>query len=214
MRQRLLTSGLILLIFLTLGALTSGFASKLEPLAEAYNPTNLIRLHVVANSDEMEDQKLKLKVRDRILAVTEPLLLRVEDPTLAEGILTQALPELETEARNVLLENGRPQNVKVTLGKIFFPDRNYSFGILPAGYYKGLRVELGKGEGKNWWCVLYPPLCLLEADAPTPKQQEKEKEKENTKVEFRLAFLENLVKQKGLTMNEFWVNWGKVLGIM
>lgn len=209
-RYRLLIVSIIVGLFWIIGCLGSGLARIVEPVIEAYNRNNLIRLHVVADSNLPEDQELKLKVRDRIIKVTEPLLLRVENPAKAEEILRSNLPLLKNTADQVIRENERNLETKVSLERFFFPEIAYPFGRLPAGEYKGLKVILGRGKGKNWWCVLYPPLCLLEPDAPTFRGNQAEP----PQVEYRLAILEELIKRKDLSLNSFWKGWGQVFGLI
>jgi stage II sporulation protein R len=211
LRYRILTSGLIIIVSIIVGGLGSVMAKLESSIVDAYNRSNLIRLHVVANSDSPQDQAIKLRVRDRLIHVTEPLLLKVEDPALAETILAHHLSLLKETAQQELARNGQNIPVKVSLGKFNFPEKVYPFGVLPAGEYKGLRVILGKGVGKNWWCVLYPPLCLLDKDAPSFR---KALPVEHLKVEYHLAVLENLVHQKGLTMDVFWKGWGNFFGLI
>lgn len=125
----------------------------------------VVRLHVLANSDSEEDQALKLKVRDAILEVTAPL---VEDcTTQAEAIevLNDHLSELEATARAVIEAEGRADAVTVLLGEEDYPTRTYESCAFPAGTYVSLRVCIGEAEGQNWWCCLFPPLCLSAATA-------------------------------------------------
>ncbi len=211
LKYRLLTSGLIIILFTVVGGLSSAMARLTDPIVEAYNRSNLIRLHVIANSNSPQDQAIKLRVRDRIIHVTEPLLIKVEDPKQAEMILSSHLQLLKQTAQQELARNGQHLPVTVRLGKFDFPKRVYPFGVLPAGEYKGLRVILGKGAGKNWWCVLYPPLCLLEKDAPSFRKTLPD---QNLKVEYHLAALEKLLHQKGLSMDAFWKGWGNYFGLM
>ena len=213
LKYRLLTSGLIILFFTVIGGLSSVMARFAEPIIEAYNRSNLIRLHVIANSDSPQDQAIKLRVRDKIIQVTEPLLIRVEDPKQAERILSQHVQLLKQTARQELLRNGKDLPVTVKLGKFEFPQRVYPFGVLPAGEYKGLRVILGKGAGKNWWCVLYPPLCLLDKDAPSFRKSFTA-QTQNIKIEYHLATLEKLLHKKGITMDRFWKSWGTYFGMI
>lgn len=209
-RYRLLVISIIIALFWIIGCLGSGLAWVVEPAIETYNRNNLIRLHVVADSNLPEDQNLKLKVRDRIIQVTEPLLLKVEDPAVAEEILRSNLPLLEKTARQVIAEQKRDLSAKVSLEKFNFPEIAYPFGILPAGEYNGLKVILGRGEGKNWWCVLYPPLCLLDPDAPTFRSNQAV----TPQVEYKLAVLEDLIKDKNLSLNSFWKGWGEFFGLL
>lgn len=112
----------------------------------------LIRLHVVAHSDEKEDQAEKLKVRDAVIAVTEPLSSQ-ED-------FAAALPEIQKAAEDCLQDLGSTHGVTVSLGKERFPTRYYDTFALPAGVYPSLRVTIGEGAGKNWWCVAFPSICF------------------------------------------------------
>ena len=118
-----------------------------------------MRLHVLANSDSEEDQALKLQVRDKILERAETLLEQSADRREAEGLLRGQLLELEKIAAEEIRANGYDYAVDVRLENAAFPTREYDGFTLPAGNYLALRVVIGAGEGKNWWCVVFPPLC-------------------------------------------------------
>ena len=120
----------------------------------------VIRLHVIANSDSPEDQALKLRVRDRVLARAQEILEQSADMAQAEQALTAALPELTREARETLAAEGCAQPVQARLEPAEFPTKDYDGFSLPAGKYLALRVIIGQGAGQNWWCVAFPPLCL------------------------------------------------------
>lgn len=120
----------------------------------------VIRLHVIANSDEYEDQALKLAVRDRVLEVAETLYPADADLEEAQEILTQHLPELARAGREEVIQQGYDYPVSARLTRCWFPTKEYENFALPAGEYTALRVVIGTGEGKNWWCVAFPPLCL------------------------------------------------------
>ncbi len=119
----------------------------------------VIRLHVVANSDSAEDQALKLKVRDAVLQ-EGALRLTGLDRDQALEALSEALPELGQVAADTVAGEGYDYPVRVSLGEDAFPTKRYRDFALPAGDYTALRVELGEGSGQNWWCVVFPPLCL------------------------------------------------------
>lgn len=122
----------------------------------------LIRLHVVANSDSPQDQELKLRVRD---AVTESLgraLADVQDVEAAKAYLQENLPKLQALANGVLEQAGSAQRAVVKLCREGFPARDYDTFSLPAGIYESLRIVIGEGEGHNWWCVVFPGLCTPE----------------------------------------------------
>lgn len=119
--------------------------------------SNLVRLHIIANSDSNEDQAVKLKVRDAVLAETEKEL---EINTKEE--IVKNLDKFEKIANEVLAENGFPYTAHAVYGKFDFPKKEYKNITLPAGEYFGVRLILGEGEGHNWWCVMYPPLCVAD----------------------------------------------------
>nr|WP_326127013.1 stage II sporulation protein R [uncultured Oscillibacter sp.] len=135
--------------------------------AQAQLADRVVRLHVLANSDGEEDQALKLLVRDRVLARATELLTRAGDRTEAESLLRAALPELEALAARELRANGCDYPVTAELTDTEFPTREYDGFTLPAGEYLALRVVIGEGAGRNWWCVVFPPLCTAaSADVP------------------------------------------------
>ena len=138
--------------------------------AELYD--NVIRLHVLANSDSEEDQALKLTVRDAVLKKTQTLLENVDSKEEAEAILRQNLPVIEQTARDALRAAGAENTVTVELGQESYPTREYERLAFPAGEYLSLRVMIGEAEGQNWWCVLFPPLCLTAATAQSEQETE------------------------------------------
>jgi stage II sporulation protein R len=123
----------------------------------------LLRLHVIAVSDDEAEQTLKLRVRDAVLDYLRPRLAEVSDPTEARAILLRELEGVAGAAASAA--EGRP--VTVSLGPEDYPARSYGGFTLPAGRYESLRVTLGEGRGRNWWCVVFPTLCL---DAARPEE--------------------------------------------
>ena len=123
----------------------------------------MIRLHVIANSDTAEDQALKLRVRDAVLAQTTEILENAADMEAAQRELWQALPELERTAETVVQAEGGTYNVSARLERAEFPEKVYDGFALPAGEYLALRLVIGEGAGQNWWCVVFPPLCMTAA---------------------------------------------------
>ncbi len=130
-------------------------------------PSRVLRLHVLANSDSDADQALKLKVRDRVLEVSADWMENAGTLSQAEAAARAHLPEIQKAAEKVIRENGSGQSVRVTFEDVWFPTRQYENVTLPAGVYRALRVVLGKGEGHNWWCVLFPSLCLPSSEPET-----------------------------------------------
>lgn len=124
---------------------------------------SVVRLHVLANSDSDEDQALKLKVRDAILAYTSPKVIDSTSREEAIEILKNELDEIEKISEQVVKEQGHDYSVEVTLSLEDYPTRNYESMSFPSGEYVSLRVLIGEAEGQNWWCVLFPPLCLSAA---------------------------------------------------
>ena len=120
----------------------------------------VLRLHVVANSDSERDQALKLLVRDAVLVQAEQFLDGASDRQSAEQALAPHLDELTSTAAEVLAAEGCGDTVAVALTDQWFPTKEYDGFSLPAGQYRALRVTIGEGQGRNWWCVVFPPLCL------------------------------------------------------
>ena len=146
---------LFLAAFLATGALALQTEQELSD--------KVVRLHVLANSDSEEDQALKLKVRDRLLAYTEPILAGAADRREAESLLRGQVLELERVAGEEIRANGYAYGVEVRLENTMFPTRQYEGFTLPAGEYLALRVLIGEAAGQNWWCVVFPPLCASAA---------------------------------------------------
>ena len=121
---------------------------------------NLIRLHVVANSDSEEDQNVKLQVRDAVTASLQQELENLGDVEAAKAYLQENLPKIEKIANETLAAAGFDQQAVVTLCKEAFDTRYYDTFTLPAGVYESLRIIIGEGQGHNWWCVVFPSLCI------------------------------------------------------
>lgn len=120
----------------------------------------VIRLHVIANSDSREDQALKLEVRDRILERAQELYPEHATLAKARAALEESLPELSRIGEQTVKEAGYDYPVTAQLTQCWFPTKEYEDFALPAGEYTALRIVIGEGEGQNWWCVAFPPLCL------------------------------------------------------
>ncbi len=120
----------------------------------------VVRLHVLANSDSEEDQSVKLMVRDAILEVTVPLLQECKTKEEAVTLLEANRPLLTETAQAILQERGFDDTVSIEMGLEDYPTRTYDSLCFPAGEYISMRVSLGTGAGQNWWCCLFPPLCL------------------------------------------------------
>ena len=121
---------------------------------------SVIRLHVIAATDSREDQDLKLSVRDEILMTYSAALSDAENIDAAEGDVIGLCGDIQKTAEDVVRAAGYSYTVKVDYGEEEYPTREYGEYTFPAGHYRSLRVTIGEGEGQNWWCVLFPPLCL------------------------------------------------------
>lgn len=126
---------------------------------------DVLRLHVVADSDSETDQRLKLMVRDAVLEKGGELFDGTVTADEAEKIITPRIDELKAVAQSVLRENGCDYKVDIQVGEEYFTTRCYENFTMPAGVYTAVRVNIGSAEGKNWWCVMFPPLCLPAASA-------------------------------------------------
>lgn len=131
----------------------------LVPRSEAAIYDNAIRLHILADDNSAEAQKVKLLVRDAILNECGNLFSQTTDTAAAERAIEENLPVMTEIANRVLRENNFDYTAQAEWGFEEYPTRVYESVTLPAGTYRSLRIKLGKAEGENWWCVLFPPLC-------------------------------------------------------
>ena len=170
---------------------------------------SVIRLHVLANSDSEEDQALKLAVRDEILTVTGPLLEPCADRAAAEAVLRAHSDDLTEAALRVIRAAGRDDAVTLEFDEETYPERRYDGFCFPAGTYLSLRVLIGAGEGRNWWCCLFPPICRAAATVEkkeaedafisvglTPEQYRIITENDSTVYRVRFKFLELFRRRK------------------
>lgn len=146
-----------LAVLLTLAILftyAAAVSSEQDEMADG-----LLRLHVVAHSDTVHDQQVKLMVRDAVLDFCAPLLDGAADRAEVRERLMPQMQALANRAQQVLWQAGEQRTVCVRLAEEYYPTRDYPSFSLPAGEYLGLRVTIGEGQGHNWWCVVFPPLC-------------------------------------------------------
>ena len=144
------------LVLLIVSALTVSVCAALQVQQQRMSE-KIIRLHVVANSDSSADQAVKLHVRDAVLAAARHALQGAGDPQQA---IAQALPQLEAAANAALAAQGSRETARVSFRRELFPTRDYDTFSLPSGVYRSLRVTIGAGGGHNWWCVIFPSLCV------------------------------------------------------
>lgn len=134
----------------------------------------VIRLHVLANSDEDYDQQLKIKVKDGIVKMLENELHNSMSKDETRIILLQNLDKIEDKAKEIIEENGYNYNVSAKITFDDFPTKQYGDVVLPAGEYEALKVEIGEAKGKNWWCVMFPPLCFVDASVKEVPKEDKD----------------------------------------
>ena len=161
---------------------------------------DVLRLHIRANSDSEFDQELKLKVRDRILNDTGDLFYSVMTYEEAVEKTNEALPKIIESAKDEIKNQGYDYEVKANLDYSYFGTRHYDGYTLPAGNYMALNLEIGEGKGQNWWCVMFPSICLSSATKLDDKLDKDEIEVitdySGYKVQFKLVELYENIKQK------------------
>lgn len=140
---------------------------------------NVFRLHVIANSDSKEDQDLKYKVRDSLIEYMKSLTSNVNTKEEAILIAQNHIDEFKQLAKKVITDNGYNYNVNVEIGNFSFPTKTYGDISLPAGLYDALKVIIGNGEGQNWWCVMFPPLCFVDVTSGVVPEESKKNLSEN-----------------------------------
>jgi len=131
------------------------------PSGRGSSETEFLRLHIRANSNSHEDQAVKYLVKQEIIDSFTPIFSQVTTRVQALRVLGDGISDVERIGSQILRTNGFSYGVRATLRSEHFPTRNYHGLVLPAGYYDALIIELGAGQGDNWWCVVYPPLCFL-----------------------------------------------------
>lgn len=142
---------------------------------------SLIRFHVIANSDTEEDQKLKLEVKDKVINYLYPYLNSSKSLDESRQTIENNMDAVKKIAEDVIKDNKYNYSVKVQLDRENFPDKSYGNIVLPQGNYEAFRIIIGNGQGKNWWCVMFPPLCFVDeskAEVEYDKTEERIKAEE------------------------------------
>lgn len=152
---------------LLIGIIFTMFTSMINRTVAASTEvrSETLRLHIIANSDTEEDQELKLKVRDAVLEATGELFAEVSGKTEAVAAAEYSSDDIKAIAEEVIAAEGFDYEVQVEVTEMWFETRSYEGFTLPAGDYDAVRIIIGEGEGKNWWCVMYPALCVPGAEA-------------------------------------------------
>lgn len=168
-----------LFIFISAASYTKAVCSDIQ--------NSVFRLHVIANSDSIEDQNLKYKVRDSVIDYINEIS---RDATSKEEVMQIAKDNLDyisIIAMQTIKDNGFNYNVNVNVGNYIFPSKKYGDIILPPGYYDALKIEIGEAKGQNWWCVMFPPLCFVDVTSGIVPDTSKEQIKQSlSKEEFDL----------------------------
>lgn len=147
---------IIIAIMLAAGLITVSRGPSLQD--------SVVRLHIIANSDSLEDQNLKLEVKDEIVALMQQEFSGLQDAHAARQQAEQDIPLIEAAAREKITALGYDYPVQVKVGEYDFPVKSYGNLVFPPGKYQAVKVIIGEGQGKNWWCVLFPPLCLVSSE--------------------------------------------------
>lgn len=193
--KKVLFSISILVIFILTGCTSSVeyINNNEEVLAYEDIYDKIIRFHVIANSDSKEDQELKLKVRDKVIDYMVPKLENAQSLDEAREILKANMESVNNIALEVIEENGYSYEAQTMISYENFPDKVYGDVVFPAGEYEAYRILIGKAEGKNWWCVMFPPLCFVDETKDNVKSENIVNNLEkNNEVEFKIKIWDKL----------------------
>lgn len=202
---------MIITLFFLLLAYTSVCAFSYAKTVSSDISNSVFRLHVIANSNSDEDQALKYKVRDNLLGYMNNICANCSCKQEAISLVQEHKDEFKKIALDTIKKEGYSYNVNINIGNFKFPTKNYGDISLPAGFYDALRVEIGKAEGKNWWCVMFPSLCFVDISSGIVPDESKEEFKNvlsdeeysiisdnnNPEIHFKFKLLE-LLADKGL----------------
>lgn len=199
MKKKMICLGItfVLSLVLTGGVLRGkALAYKIEE-TQAALAEEVLRFHVIANSNSESDQELKLLVRDTILSYMKRYLSKDADLEMTKKWAKTHLKELEEVAKRVIYTEGFRYNAKAEIKKVSFPGKTYGDITFPAGEYEALRIIIGEGAGENWWCVLYPNLCFLDSiHAVVPKEEKEKLQDVLTKDEYEMVTMNSKFKIK------------------
>lgn len=201
---------LIVTFYLLLGGAVIGFffygVSAQFPVDTAFAKENLIRLHVLANSNLPSDQNLKLLVRDAVLAETRDLFGEAETKEEAQLLIVENRDRIEMAAKEVIAAAGYDYAVTLAVGHFQFPEKAYGTLILPEGCYDALQIKIGAAKGDNWWCVLFPPLCFadLETNVSEASLVKVNDDKEASGIAFRFKIWDHLMDTQYARQIQKW----------
>ncbi|WP_163969492.1 stage II sporulation protein R [Oceanobacillus halotolerans] len=201
MKKLIFFAFIFFIVFLSMP--TKGVSNEAQPEVEqGYQviPDEAIRLRILANSDKDQDQEIKQAVRDEVNETISEWVKDITDIQEARDLIQERLPEIESVVASVLERENENKSFEVDYGEnVTFPTKMYGSFIYPAGEYEAVLITIGEGNGANWWCVLFPPLCFLDfsngtsvaeteetAEASSPSEQKEEKEEDEVEVKFFL----------------------------
>ncbi len=153
---------ILILCFAAFSTCYLNYSAKADTSLQERIAHKVLRFHVIANSDSEEDQKLKMTVKEVLVNDLSPQLKDINDIEKVRLIVTNQLDAIQSKAESIIRRQGYDYSVAVSLEKCYFPLKIYGNYAFPPGYYEALRVRIGKAEGKNWWCVMFPPLCFVD----------------------------------------------------
>ena len=171
----IITSLLTLYVFISALSYTRAVCSDIQE--------SVFRLHVIANSDSDDDQKLKYTVRDSVINYINEITKNVASKEEVMKIAQANLPQIQSIALQTIIDNGYDYDVTVNIGNFFFPTKKYGDITFPPGYYDALKIEIGEAKGQNWWCVMFPPLCFVDVTSGIVPDESKENLKNNLSQE-------------------------------
>ncbi len=161
----------LLLLFIFIVVCANSYVSAVSSNISS----SVFRLHVIANSDSSEDQNLKYIVRDRVLDYMNSLVdTNTSSKEETMKIVSENLENFKSIAQDTVYENGYDYKVNIEIGNFAFPTKTYGDIALPSGYYDALRISIGEAKGKNWWCVMFPPLCFVDVSSGVVPEDSKE----------------------------------------
>lgn len=194
---------IICLSILTICTIAGLRIRRQQALSQQHIASQIIRLHVIANSDETADQTLKKEVKDQVVTYLRSKMNQAASIQAARQVICQEMDALKEIAEKKIRQEGYDYPVTISLGTTYFPVKEYGDMAFPAGDYEALRVQIGKSKGRNWWCVMYPALCLVDGVYQTVPENSKDKLKQvlstseyqslvdgGEDVQFRLRFLD------------------------
>lgn len=180
---------ILVFIILILGLILFSAQSYAKTISSDLS-NNFFRLHILANSNSAEDQKLKLKVRDKIIEYMNNHNFTSKEDAIY--YVENNLSELYKIAKNTINDNGYNYSINIEVGNFYFPTKTYGNLSLPAGFYDGIKIEIGNAEGQNWWCSLFPPLCFVDISSGIIEDDDLNKlENELSNEEFNLITEQN-----------------------